>query len=320
MNKTDLVKSFAGYFGKVGFGLKKHSPEILVATGVVGVIASAVMACKATTKIGDILNKAKEEIEVIEKSEKDESLADKYSPEDAKKDKLIVYIQTGVKLVKLYGPAVSLGILSLSSILTSNNILRSRNAALAAAYATIDKSFKEYRSRVVEWFGKDIDNQLKYNLRKETIEKTVVDDKGKEKTVKEEISVTGYDGYSDYARFFDDGCEGWRKDSEYNLMFLRAQQAHATNKLIAQGYLFLNDVYEMLGIPPSKAGRTVGWIYNPKNPIGDNYVDFGIYEQERERARAFVNGYERTILLDFNVDGNILNHMDENLEVLKSYK
>ena len=111
--------------------------------------------------------------------------------------------------------------------------------------------------------------------------------------------------YSDYARIFDDGCTGWSKNAEYNLMFLKQQQAYANTLLKNNGYLFLNEVYDMLGIPRSKAGQVVGWIYDEKNPIGDNFVDFGIYDLYNEKARDFVNGYERSIVLDFNVDGNV---------------
>lgn len=35
----------------------------------------------------------------------------------------------------------------------------------------------------------------------------------------------------------------------------------------------------------------------------DNFIDFGVFDGDRPRARDFVNGYERSILLDFNVDG-----------------
>ena len=63
----------------------------------------------------------------------------------------------------------------------------------------------------------------------------------------------------------------------------------------------------MLGIPATRAGQQVGWIYDKNDPNKDNFVDFGIYDTNRPSNRDFVNGYERTILLDFNVDGNILN-------------
>ena len=306
MKKTELMTTVNSSFNKIGFKLKKHSPEILVVAGVIGTVASAVMACKATTKVSDILEKTKEDINSIHDCAANESLTDEYTPEDAKKDLAIVYIQTGVKLTKLYAPAVVLGVLSLGSILTSNNILRQRNVALAAAYATVDKGFKEYRNRVVERFGEEVERELRHNIKAKKIDKIVVDENGKEKKVKETIQVADdISTYSDYARFFDDGCTGWEKDSEYNLMFLRAQQQFANDKLRANGHLFLNEVYDMLGIPRTKAGQVVGWVYNTENPVGDNYVDFGMYDVHREKVRDFVNGYEKTIILDFNVDGNI---------------
>ena len=137
------------------------------------------------------------------------------------------------------------------------------------------------------------------------IEEQTVNENGEIKTVKKTVNVADPNQYSDYARFFEDGCTGWSKDPEYNLTFLKHQQSQANDILQRRGYLYLNEVYEMLGIPKTKAGHVVGWIYDEKNPIGDNYVDFGIYDLYNERSRAFVNGYERTILLDFNVDGNI---------------
>ena len=307
MNIKGLMNGTTRAINKVSFQIKKHSPEILVVAGVVGTVTSAVMACKATTKADDILEEHHEQMESI-----NEVVAmdrDDYTEEDHKKDTLIVYTQTAVKFVKLYGPSIILGTLSLACIIESHNILRKRNVALAAAYATVDKGFKEYRNRVVERFGKEIDHELKYNIKAKEFETVTVDEKGKEKVEKEIVNVADPNLYSDYARFFDESCAGWSKDAEANFTFLKCQQNYANNKLKAQGYLFLNDVYKMLGIPATKAGQVVGWIYDEKNPIGDNFVDFGILNVDVERVRAFVNGYERNILLDFNVDGNILDMM-----------
>lgn len=310
MKKTELMNSVGKSFSKVGFQLKKHSPEILIVAGVVGTVVSAIMACKATTKVNDILGNSKVTVDSIHNCQSDESIAEDYTPEDAKKDLAIVYIQTGVKLAKLYAPAVALGVLSLGSILASNNLLRQRNVALAAAYATVDKGFKEYRNRVVERFGEEIDSELKYNIKAKKFEETIVDaETGKEKKVKTTINVADPNTYSDYARFFDEGSRNWEKNSEYNLVFLRAQQQYANDLLKSKGHLFLNEVYDMLDIPRTKAGQAVGWVYDSKKPVGDNYVDFGIYETNREKTRDFVNGYERVILLDFNVDGDILYSM-----------
>lgn len=305
---TDIIKSAGNVISKVGFKIRKHSPEILVAAGVVGTVASTIMACKATTKVSDILEDTKSQIDQVHTVLDDINISeDKYSQEDAKKDLAIVYVQSGVKLVKLYAPAVALGVLSLGCILTSNNILRKRNVALAAAYTAVDHGFKEYRGRVVERFGEAVDHELKYNIKAKKITETVVDEEtGKEKKVKKTIDVVGDPStYSDYARFFDELCPMWEKDPEYNLIFLKAQQNYANDLLRSRGHLFLNEVYDMIGIPRSKAGQVVGWIYDENNPVGDNYVDFGIYDVNRENNRDFVNGYERSILLDFNVDGNI---------------
>lgn len=300
------MNSVSRCLSKVSWSLKKHSPEILIAAGVVGTVISAVMACKATTKVSEILYKTKEDIDAIHDCMADESLAENYAQEDGKKDLVIVYAQTSAKLIKLYAPALALGVLSLGSILASNNIMRKRNVALAAAYATIDTGFKEYRGRVVEKFGEEIDRELKYNIKAKQITETVIDENGEEKNITKTINVAGPNEYSDYARFFDEGSVYWEKNSEYNLMFLRAEQNFANDRLRSRGYMFLNEIYDRLGLPITKAGQAVGWVYNPENLIGDNCVDFGIYDTHREKARDFVNGYERVILLDFNVDGNIL--------------
>lgn len=296
-------------FYRVGFKFKKHSPEILVGAGVVGVVASAVMACKATTKLDDVLAETKDTVDKIhDVTEHPEKIPEgkEYTVEDSKKDLTIVYTQAGVKLVKLYGPAVVLGTVSIAAIIGGHHILRKRNIALAAAYTAVDKGFKEYRGRVLERFGEEVDRELRYNIKAKEIEKTVTDANGKETVVKETVDVADPNLTSDYARFFDDGCTGWTKDPEFNLMFLKDQQRYANDLFKSKGHLFLNEVYDMLGIPRTQAGQVVGWIYDEKNPIGDNFIDFGIYDIADERKRSFVNGYERTILLDFNVDGNIL--------------
>lgn len=307
--KNKIFSKISTAFNKAVAKTKKHSPEILVITGIVGVVASAVIACKATTKVDDILDEAKQSIDKVHKCANDETLSEKYTPEDSKKDLAIIYVQTGIKFIKLYAPSVILGALSIASIVQSNRILRKRNVALAAAYTAVDKGFKEYRSRVVEKFGEDTDKELRYNIKAKILDVISKDENGNEVKTEKEVKVGDPNVYSDYARFFDESCEGWEKDGEYNLYFLKAREAYANDLLRSRGYLFLNEVYDMLGIPRTRAGQIVGWVYDEDNPLGDNYVDFGIYDINREKAIDFVNGYERVILLDFNVDGNILDRI-----------
>ena len=307
MKKAELMKNVTRTFHRTGLKLKKYSPEIFVGACIVGVVASTVMACKATTKIDEVLAEQKENIEKTKSYVEEHGYSEKYTKEDHKKDLTIFYSRSALDLAKLYAPSVVLGTVSIAMIISGHHILRKRNVALAAAYATVEKGFKEYRGRVVERFGEELDKELRYNIKAKEVEEIVKDEEtGEEKVVKKTVNVADPGEYSIYAKFFDDGCTGWTKDPEYNLMFLKDQQRYANDLLQSKGHLFLNEVYDMLGIPRTKAGQAVGWIYDEKNPVGDNFVDFGMYDMYNEKARDFVNGYERTILLDFNVDGNIL--------------
>lgn len=309
MKNTELMNKMTRSFGRACLKFKKHSPEILVVTGIVGGVTSAVMACRATLKVNPILEEAKENLEAIKEYSERPEFEEKYTEQDKTKAVGMVYLKTGLELGKLYGPSIAMGAASIGCVLASNNIIRKRNIALAAAYTTIENGFKEYRGRVVDRFGKELDRELLYNIKTKEIEETVVDEEGNETTVTKTVDVADPNEHSVYARFFDDGCKGWEKDSEMNLFFLKQTQNWANERLKSKGHLFLNDVYEMLGIPKTSAGQIVGWIYDEKHPIGDNFVDFGIYDLYNERKRAFVNGYERTILLDFNVDGDILKYI-----------
>ena len=305
-NKTEIITHLTRTLNRTGLKIKKHSPEILLATGTVGIVASTVMACKATLKVEEIVDEAKEKIDTIHQVSADPAMAEKYSEEDGKKDLAIVYTQTAVKFIKLYGPSVTIGVASLACMIGSNRILNKRNAALAAAYAAVDKSFKEYRGRVIERFGKQMDRELRYNIKAQEIEETTVDANGKETVTKKTVDVMDPNSYSQYAIVFDDSNEGWDPDPERSKYFLIQQQNWANERLKSRGHLFLNEVYDMLGAKRTKAGAQVGWVYDEKNCEGDNFVDFGIFDTNSPKARDFVNGIEKVIVLDFNVDGYIL--------------
>lgn len=306
MNMNSIMTTLTRSFSRSGLKLRKHSPEILLVAGIVGAVTSAVMACKATLKANDIVEESRTQIDTIHEVSENPEMAEKYSEEDKKKDLAIVYTQTAVKFIKLYGPSVLLGVASLGCMVGSNRILNKRNVALAAAYATVDKGFKEYRGRVIERFGKELDKELRYNIKAQEFEKITVDDNGNETVTTETVEVADPNHYSPYAIIFDDGNTGWDKDPELTKFFLIQQQNYANDLLKSRGHLFLNEVYDMLGAKRTKAGAQVGWVYDEKNESGDNFVDFGIFDINNPKARDFVNGYERVIILDFNVDGVIL--------------
>lgn len=303
-NKTEIMKSVNGVASKTVMKLKKHSPEILVVAGIAGTVVSAVLACKATTKVAEILDEAKGTLDTIHEGMETGAInGQEYTTEDGKKDTVVVYAQTGMKLAKLYAPAIILGTLSITSILASNNILRKRNVALGAAYAAIDKSFKEYRGRVIERFGEQVDTELKYGIKAKKFEEIEVDpETGKEKKVKKTVMVADPNLQSDYAVYFDSKSRNYETNPDYNRMFLKAQQAFANDKLQTRGHLFLNEVLDDLDLPRTPAGQIVGWTKDGP----DGYVNFRIVEVERETEDG---RHEPALLLDFNVEGNIWEKM-----------
>lgn len=303
-NKTEIMKSVNGVASKTVMKLKKHSPEILVVAGIAGTVVSAVLACKATTKVAEILDETKGTLDTIHEGMETGAInGQEYTTEDGKKDTVVVYAQTGMKLAKLYAPAIILGTLSITSILASNNILRERNVALGAAYAAIDKSFKEYRGRVIERFGEQVDTELKYGIKAKKFEEIEVDpETGKEKKVKKTVMVADPNLQSDYAVYFDSKSRNYETNPDYNRMFLKAQQAFANDKLQTRGHLFLNEVLDDLDLPRTPAGQIVGWTKDGP----DGYVNFRIVEVERETEDG---RHEPALLLDFNVEGNIWEKM-----------
>ena len=311
--KNDIMANVSRSLHKVGFKFKKHSPEILVVAGVVGIVTSTIMACKATTKVSEIVDEAKETIDTIHDcvgKGLHTSDGEEYTQETANKDLAIVYVQTGWKLVKLYGPSVALGVASVGCMVGSNRILRKRNIALAAAFKAVDTSFKEYRGRVIDRFGKEMDRELRFGIKAKEIEETVVDENGKETTVTKTVEVADPNvAHSIYSVVWCEGNTGWTRNAELNKVFLIQTQNAANDKLRLNGILTLNEVYDMLGVPRTAYGQIAGWVYTEDDSVGDGYVDFGIFNPNNPKACDFVNGYEKSIILDFNCIGNILEYI-----------
>lgn len=287
--------------GRTMLLLKKESPAIFLGVGIASGVASTVLACRATLKVSDILDDHEDVMNDINYAE--DNCAEGYSHEDAKKDRAIATVQTGAKIAKLYLPAVALGATSIGCVIGGHSINMKRNAALAAAYTVVDGKLKEYRKRVTDEYGEEVEKKLYYGLKSDKIQVEEKDpETGKVKKVKKQVNMLDPTAISQYARFFDDGSVNWVDDAELNLCFLKAQQNYMNDLLHSRGHVFLNEVYDALGIPRTKAGAVVGWVMQKGN---DNFVDFGIYSIYNQEAMDFVNGYEKNILLDFNVDGVI---------------
>lgn len=284
--------------GRAGLHLSKHSPTILFGVGIVGFVGTVVLASKATLKLDGVIDDAQKNIAKAKYYAGETDLGlEGYTTKDAKHDIALIYGQSAFAIVKLYAPAIIIGGLSIMALTSSHNILSKRNAAITAAYAAVDKGFSEYRKRVVDEFGEEKDYELRYGV--EACE--IIVDEGK-KGHRTEIIKKPLKGSSIYARFFDDLNPNWKSNVEMNRIFLTIKQQYCNDMLRARGHLFLNEVYDELGFERTEAGQSVGWVLGN----GDDFIDFGFIE-ETFASREFVNGYEASVLLDFNVDGPVHN-------------
>lgn len=262
---------------------KKNSPHIFFAGGVIGVAGAAVLACRATLQLEKKLDEVKQRVELAKTS-------DEFTDEERERVVAVVYVKGALKIGKLYGPSIALGAASIAALAGSHVQLTRRNAALSATLALVSKAYDDYRFRVRQELG----DEKELSLYRGIVEK--------EETVdgKKQISKIGDPTrHSPYARFFDEMSINWEKNAEINRIFVQCQQSYMNQLLHARGHVFLNEVYDALGLERSQAGAVVGWV---RNGDGDGYVDFGMFVPDNAR---FVNNMERSCLLDFNVDGVI---------------
>ncbi len=304
MKMNAVMANVSRFAAKAKFKLGKHSPEILMVVGAVGAVTSTVMACKATLKVNDILaahDATVATIHDVQEGKVQIKAGEEYTEEDVKKDLTTTYVQTGLKIAKLYAPAVILGTLSIGCMFGSNHILQKRNAALTAAYVTLDKAFGDYKERVTERFGDRVQSELEHGIKAVEVESKVVNEDGTEGTIKSYVDEV--DGaHSPYDLIFDEMIDEWQPDAQYNKWHLAQVEDTANRRLRTQGYLFLNDVYRMIGRYNSGAmivkpeGQIVGWLYDPNNENLQNCVKLGLDKMHGDR----------NVVLHFNVDGPII--------------
>lgn len=255
--------------------LQKYSPQILTAVGIAGLVTAGVIAAKNTLKLEATLETSKNRLEIV-----------KEHPEATQQDLNRAYAKNIFELAKLYAVPVTLSAASIVSILVGHNILHKRNLALVAAYKGLEQAFAEYRKRVVEEYGEDVDEKFRYGIR----DVTEVGEDGKKVKTQTVNPPT-----SDYIMEFGPDNDNWSGNHEHNLFYVTRGQQWFNDALQTKGHVFLQDVTRYLGLPDSKVGAVTGWVYD--KGTGDDYIDFGIKDLQES------HGY---ILLDFNVDGLIL--------------
>lgn len=302
---------------QLNYALHKNSPKILMFMGIVSSVAAVVTAVKATTKLDDILENSKSELEKIDNYCASEDRSEEYSDEDATKDRAIIRTKTALKIAGLYAPAVALEVMSIGCFMGSNKILNQRNLALSAAAKAVDEAFKDYRGEVRKRFGDEVDKELRYKIFEEEKEFEEVGKDGKTKKKKEKVKVSKLNDHNEFTRIFDETNPQWTKgsyhvdadgnyymDGSYNKVFILNCQEWANRKLRKEGFVTINDVYDRLGFKRTEAAAIAGWVWSKDDPTcqDDTHIDFGLFDIHDVNKSAFVNNEERSVILDFNYD------------------
>lgn len=303
---SKVSTSAAKFAGKAEFTIKKNSPEILLGAGIVGFVGTIVLACRATCRADEVLEFHRRKIKDIndakEIADADPEGEMSYDIEIYRQDKAVRYLKTTGSLAKLYAPTIAVGTLSLACILTSRNIMQKRYLGVVAAYNGLSAAFEEYRKRVRDEYGDDLDKHFRYGTTYDEL--PVYDENGKKTKEKEQVEKTETGMVmqtDDSCRFFDSSNPNWDRNPTFSMMWLRGQQNILNDILHTRGHVFLNEVYDALGFPHTPQGAVLGWI----DGEGDNCIDFGLYDPNKESVRRFVNGVDNVIMLEFNHDGVI---------------
>lgn len=303
---SKVSTSAAKFAGKAEFTIKKNSPEILLGAGIVGFVGTIVLACRATCRADEVLEFHRRKIKDIndakEIADADPEGEMSYDVEVYRQDKAIRYLKTTGSLAKLYAPTIAVGTLSLACILTSRNIMQKRYLGVVAAYNGLSAAFEEYRKRVRDEYGEGLDKHFRYGTTYDEL--PVYDENGKKTKEKEQVEKTETGMVmqtDDSCRFFDSSNPNWDKNPTFSMMWLRGQQNILNDILHTRGHVFLNEVYDALGFPHTPQGAVLGWI----DGEGDDCIDFGLYDPNKESVRRFVNGVDNVIMLEFNHDGVI---------------
>lgn len=278
----NILEKISRGVGSTKLTLHTIKPDIFIVGGIAGFVATCVVACVETYKLPPVVEKAKKRIEETKE-------ANIPVEKEAKKAMVKAYAGAAKDIALLYAPAICTGVLSANSILYGAGIYKDRIGALAAAYAALDGAYKKYRAKVEETDGKKKENDIAYEDKKDETEDT------KKNTTTER---------SPHAFFYDYPCSGFCDDPETNLMTIKALQNMLQDQLNSRGYLFLNDVYSLFGMPMTRAGQIVGWIQDEDDSV---FVDLGAFDPVNERA---VMGCESVFLLDPNVQGVILKQFE----------
>lgn len=288
--------------GKTKFSLIKNAPTLSIGAGVVGLVGAVYLSGKAAVKTQDILAEHREEMkqeddayeEVIVLRQDDPEALPEVTEKSHNAAKLSISMQTGVKLLKAYGPTLAITGLSIASIVYGRNIFQKRLSSLAAALQITTATLERYRTAVAEETGEEKEVEIFKSATQKHLERMgdQIDSLEESSSARNKVSRTAF------ARWFDQSNAMWTNQPGENRFLIANSQNYFNDLLNRRGYVFLNEVYTHLGFQPVPEGQTMGWIRNEDFP--DTVIDFDVFNSKSSESRAFVNDHTPNVLLDFH--------------------
>lgn len=281
--------------------ISKHAPTILSITASAGVIATGYLAWKAGTRFEDVEGRDWDRRKECLRNA--DTIPDEDVPKIERKNRILFILDT----VRTVAPAAIVGAATITMIYFSNSISKKRLAAMGAAYATLQTAFDGYKRTMVEALGKEsVEKILKPklpNVGKSAEEILSSDNKSDAANVSDAV-VNSLKALSPYARIIaEESSTCWDPNEDYTSQNLAAVQLWANRRLERKGHLFLNEVFDQLGLSRTREGAVVGWL---KNGEGDNYVSFGDFDASIYRVPSDdYTHVDSNFIVDFNVDGVI---------------
>jgi len=233
------IKNLNSLFHRSKLHLKRASPTILTYLAAIGVVATSVMAVKATPKAMMLLEQATDE--------KGEKLT-----------KLEVVRVVG----PVYIPALAIGVSTISCIFGANVLNKRNQASLVSAYAMLSESYKQYKGAANTVYGEDADSKIKAQMAKDTY---ISDGWG--------YSVYSPDLDSESEKILCYDLFSQRYFTSTMAAVLNAQY-HVNRNLQLRGEVSINEFYEFLGIDKIENGNNIGWSINELIEGGTIWLDF----------------------------------------------
>lgn len=296
-----LSKAAVALYNHAKMFWRQNGSNIGMGVGIVSVVGGTILIGVASSKAEATVKAREDELNDIQKQADEAGVT--VDSRLVRNTKVRMFLD----IVRLFGPGVALEVFGLGCMAKAYISVKNENKELIEVATLLGNALAASRKRNKELLGEKKELMSRYPIEKKDVEILDEGEDGKVKSEKVKNSMTVNPSEftkTDWSRIFDETCPGWTKDAWLNKTTILKAQEEANHMLQERGYLFLNEVYdfECFKFDRTKFGNQMGWVYDPDEAGNFPVVDFGIFDVANPQKNKFVNGYEKSVLLDFNID------------------